>query len=229
MRYKCKILATYWVTHDVRRYVVEKPEGFKFRPGQATEVAIEKEGFSDKRHPFTFTGLNSDRVLEFTIKTYLVSENDKHEGVTEELSKLSSGDEITIGDAWGTIHYEKPGVFIAGGAGITPFLAIFRDLNLQDKLAGNKLIYTNKTTADIICQQELMKYFSGDNLVLTITREGDKSEKIEKRRIDKGFLREKIKDFSQNFYVCGPRKMVNEMREMLVSLGASDEKIVYEK
>jgi len=30
------------VTHDVRRYQVEKPQGYTFKPGQATEVAINK-------------------------------------------------------------------------------------------------------------------------------------------------------------------------------------------
>jgi len=31
------------VTHDVRRFRFEKPTGYSFNPGQATEVSINKE------------------------------------------------------------------------------------------------------------------------------------------------------------------------------------------
>jgi len=102
------------VTHDVRRYQVEKPQGYTFKPGQATEVAINKEGWKEERRPFTFTSLNTDPYLEFTIKSY----ND-HPGVTNELGKLKVGDELIIHDVWGVIEYKGPGYFIAGGAGIT--------------------------------------------------------------------------------------------------------------
>ncbi|WDR00201.1 hypothetical protein PSC71_05305 [Devosia sp. J2-20] len=39
-----------------------------------------------------------------------------------------------MGDAWGTIQYQEPGTFIAGGAGVTPFIAILRDLQAKDTL-----------------------------------------------------------------------------------------------
>ena len=46
------------VTHDVKRFTIEKPGGYSFIPGQATELTINKEGWTDKRNPFTFTSLN---------------------------------------------------------------------------------------------------------------------------------------------------------------------------
>ena len=53
------------VTHNVRHYTLEKPEGFTFEPGQATEVSIDKEGWRDKKRPFTFTSLPEWDHLEF--------------------------------------------------------------------------------------------------------------------------------------------------------------------
>jgi predicted ferric reductase len=38
------------------------------------------------------------------------------------------------------IEYKGEGVFIAGGAGVTPFIAIFRKLRADDQIANNKLI-----------------------------------------------------------------------------------------
>ena len=63
-----KILEVEEVTHDVRRFTVEKPAGYKFTPGQATEAAINKPELKNENRPFTFTGLNEWKDLEFTIK-----------------------------------------------------------------------------------------------------------------------------------------------------------------
>lgn len=34
------ILTTRFVTHDVKRFVVSRPSGLKFEPGQGVEVAL---------------------------------------------------------------------------------------------------------------------------------------------------------------------------------------------
>jgi ferredoxin-NADP reductase len=146
------ILHTEYVTHNVKRFTVEKPEGYAFAPGQATEISINKPEWKNKKRPFTFTSLNKWPQLEFTIKIY----PDKH-GVTEQLGKLQKGDELIVHDVWGAISYKGPGVFIAGGAGITPFIAIFRQLQADDRLAGNSLIFSNMTSADIILKEEFEK------------------------------------------------------------------------
>jgi predicted ferric reductase len=46
--------------------------------------------------------------------------------------KLKHGDELIIRDVWGAIEYKGEGVFIAGGAGVTPFIAILRQLQADD-------------------------------------------------------------------------------------------------
>lgn len=115
-----KILTVGHLTHNVKRFVVEKPAGYEFIPGQATDVAINRPGWTDQCRPFTFTSVPDAHFLEFTIKIYT-----GHNGVTEQLAKLGPGDELLIHEVFGAIAYKGPGVFIAGGAGITPFIAIF--------------------------------------------------------------------------------------------------------
>src|SRR5204863_6126511 len=61
--YKVKIFSIAKVTHNVRRFRFEKPEGYHFNPGQATEVSINKPGWEEERRPFTFTCLNDDPFL----------------------------------------------------------------------------------------------------------------------------------------------------------------------
>jgi len=79
-KYIVKIISIEAVTHDVKRFTVQKPEGYTFKPGQATDVSINTPALKDEKRPFTFTGLKESEHLEFTIKIY-----DSHKGVTKEL------------------------------------------------------------------------------------------------------------------------------------------------
>jgi len=216
-----KIISTGFVTHDVKRLVVERPAGFEFVPGHATDLSINQEGWKDNKHPFTFTGLTEAPHLEFTIKIY-----PNPQGVTHHLSELVPGDELIISDPWGAIEYKGPGYFIAGGAGITPFIAILRDLNKRDDVADNVLFFSNKTDNDIILKDEL-KSMLGKNAHFTITRQKD--SQYDQRKINSDFLKAEVKDFSRHFYVCGPDEMVNELNETLVKLGAKADAVVFEK
>jgi cytochrome-b5 reductase len=216
-----KILMTAFVTHDVKRFVLQKPRGFKFVAGQATLVSIDQPDQQENAHPFTPTSLPEDRILEFTIKGY-----PEHHGLTERLHQLRPGDQLLMGPVFGTIQYKGPGVFIAGGAGITPFIAILRQLARDGRLAGNSLIFSNKTRGDVILEQELRAYL-GDRCILTLSRESNPA--YENRKVDEAFLREKIADFSQPFYLCGPPPMVDAVTETLRKLGASPDNVVFEQ
>ncbi|QEM12050.1 FAD-binding oxidoreductase [Mucilaginibacter rubeus] len=216
-----KILSAKYVTHNVRQFRLEKPSGYGFIPGQATELSINTEGWQDEKRPFTFTCLNSDDYLEFTIKTYT-----DHNGVTNQLSKLNVGDEVIIRDVWGAIEYKGEGYFIAGGAGITPFLAILRQLNNDGAIGNNKLFFSNRTDKDIILGDEL-KSILGENAHFSITNQKDSM--YDQRRINADFLKAEVKDFSKHFYVCGPDAMVEEISSLLSDLGADTESVVFER
>ena len=133
--YQLRILDKSIVTHDTFAFKIEKPKGYSFVPGQATELSLLKEGWEDVKRPFSFTSLPKDDFLEFTIKTY-----DDHEGVTKRLGNAQVGDKVEIGDAWGAISFKGDGVFLAGGAGITPFISIFRDLRQKNEIGKSQLI-----------------------------------------------------------------------------------------
>jgi len=215
-----KILSTENITHNVKRFRVEKPKDYKFIPGQATEVAINQEAWKKEKRPFTFTCLNDKNYLEFTIKIY-----DDHDGVTHHLGTLKAGDSLIIHDVWGAIQYKGAGTFIAGGAGITPFIAILRQLNEDGKIGNNQLIFSNKTTKDIILKDELEQIL-GDRFINTLTEET--TGQYDNRKIDKAYLKEKISDFTQNFYICGPDPMIEAIKKSLVELGAKDTVITIE-
>jgi len=216
-----KVLEARFITHNVKKFVVEKPVDFVFIPGQAVNISINLPDWKEQLRPFTFTSLKEANFLEFMIKIY-----DDHKGVTNMLGKINVGHELILHDVFGAIQYEKPGVFIAGGTGITPFIAIFRDLYKNNKLRGNRLIYTNQTADDIIDGEELLRMFKQD-FVNVLTRQGIVG--YVGKRIDRNFLIENIVDFGQHFYVCGPDNLVKDIVRNLIDLGADPETLIFEK
>ncbi|HWC55012.1 MAG TPA: FAD-binding oxidoreductase [Chitinophagaceae bacterium] len=215
-----KILSVEPVTHDVKRFKLQKPADYTFIPGQATDVAINKPEWKNEKRPFTFTALNDWDHLEFTIKIY-----PEHNGVTNQLGQLKAGDELIIHDVWGAIQYKGEGVFIAGGAGVTPFIAILRQLNKENKIGNNVLLFSNKTRNDIILHDEFSSML-GKNFINTLTQEAVPG--YDHHIIDEEYLRQKIKNFNQNFYICGPDPMVAAIKSNLEKLGGSNAVITVE-
>jgi len=222
MPQKTKILFTEFVTHDVKRFILSKPRDYNTVPGSSAQLSLQEPEWLGVKRPFTLTSLNDDLVLEFMIKRY-----DDHNGVTKRLHELESGTELLISDPWDSFDFKGRGIFIAGGVGITPFLARMRDLHKKGELAGYSLIFSNKTESDIIVEKELRHMFKDTekNLILTLTRE--KSDRYEQGRVDAKFIEKHISDFTQNFYVCGPRAMVNAVSEDLRDFGVESENLIF--
>ncbi|ATP59169.1 flavodoxin reductase [Pedobacter ginsengisoli] len=216
-----KILSVEDITHNVKRFTVEKPDNYSFIPGQATDIAINKPDLKSVVGPFTFTSLNKSDFLEFTIKIYK-----EHDGLTSKLSSLKATDELIIHDVFGTINYKGKGVFIAGGAGITPFIAILRQLNIDGSLSGNNLIFANHNEKDIINKVEL-KYLLGDNYIDVL--KSPLNPEIPGKTIDQDLLKKYTKDQGKWYYICGPDAFTAAMVNNLKELGIPDSHIVIEE
>lgn len=206
--------------HDVLHIVTEKPEGVKFTPGQATEIFIDKEGWRNEGRPFTFTCLPNDGYLEFMIKTY-----PDRKGVTNELLSLKKGDMLILNEVFGAIEYKGPGTFIAGGAGVTPFIAILRDLHKKGDLGGNKLLFANKTASDIILKDEF-EIMLGRDFVNILSEENNPD--YSHGHISEAFIKEQGTPLDTYFYLCGPPSMMDAVGKQLAHLNIPKERIVTE-
>lgn len=219
--YICKILNTEMLTHNVKRFRVQKPHGYTFKSGQATDVSINKKFLEGELRPFTFTSINGSEYLEFTIKIYK-----GHDGITEKLEQISTGDELILHDVFGTITYKGPGLFIAGGAGITPFISIFRQLRSEGRLTGNTLLFANRTADDIIIGNELRDMLGGNYQdVLEMPNDPAESGRV----IDRQLLGGYVSNSNEYYYICGPDKFTATMVEYLHSLGVSKSRIIIEE
>lgn len=207
-------------THDVLRIVTEKPAGITYHPGQAIDISINKPGWDEKKNPFTFTSVPEDDFIEFTIKTY-----PSHNGTTNQLLSAKVGDELIFHDVFGSIDYRGEGVFIAGGAGITPFLSIFKALEKSHKIGNSKLIFANKTKADMIDEEKLKKLF-GDNFTGVLSEE--EVQGYEHGYVSTELIR-KMGEGLEFFYLCGPKPMMKAVEEHFSALGIDDSHIIIER
>ena len=219
-QYTVKIKSIDKVTHDVLQIVTEKPQHYNFIPGQATEVSINKNGWQNEKRPFTFTCLPDNDYLEFTIKTYPL-----HKGVTSQLLQLKKDDELILHDVFGDIAYKGEGVFIAGGAGVTPFIAVFRYLQSKNEIGNNKLIFANKTKADIILEQEFKKLL-GNNFINILSDE--KAHGYANGQITEDFIKATSGGINKIFYVCGPPPMMEAIEKQLANLHVNKKSIIKE-
>jgi ferredoxin-NADP reductase len=67
----------------------------------------------------------------------------------------------------------------------------------------------------------------GKRFINTLTDE--KTDQFDNRRIDQQYLSEKVSDFSQYFYICGPDAMIDAIKKDLLALGAEQKKIIIEE
>ncbi|MCC7401489.1 MAG: flavodoxin reductase [Chitinophagaceae bacterium] len=215
-----KIISIEHLTHDVLRIEAEKPRGLSYQPGQAVDLSINKPGWENEIRPFTFTSLPDDDHIEFSIKTYPT-----HNGVTNQLLSLKAGDELIAGEVFGDIRYKGNGIFIAGGAGVTPFISILRKLEKENKINGHKLIFANKTKSDII-HEDYFTRLLGKNFINILSDENLAG-------YEHGFISpELLKKYSDGasgyYYLCGPPPMMQAVEKYLAGLGISENRIVRE-
>jgi len=219
--YVVKILQIEQITHDVKRFRFEKPAGYIFKPGQATDVSINTPSLKNEKRPFTFTSLNTSEYLEFTIKIY-----SDHKGITNELNHLRPGSELIVRDVWGDISYKGCGLFIAGGAGITPFISIFRDLQQAGKIHNNVLIFANKTKNDIILENELRSML-GKSFINILS--GEKLTGYASGFITREFLEQNIPENCHGLYLCGPPPMMAAVLKQLSDMGIDKSRVIMEQ
>ena len=210
------------VTHDTNHLVFDKPEGFEYVPGQAVDMALDLDGWREEKRPFTFTSLPGEESLEFVIKSYA-----DHDGVTARIGRMKPGDTVLVDDPWGAITDQGPGWFIAGSAGVTPFIAILRKrLEENGTLEGSELIFSNSTEDDIIYRKEF-EAMEGLKTYFTVTDQT--SADVHTGKVDRKLLESRIQPGKGKCYVCGPDEMIDDIVLALKEIGVAEDDIVIEQ
>lgn len=209
-------------TQDVKSFVFDRPEGFEYKAGQWMYVNIKIEGVT-KMHHFTITSSPTEDYLMFTKKI-------TDSPYSQTLDKMKGGEWFRLWGPYGDFtfsgEYPKLG-FLSGGIGITPLRSMLRYIADKKLPTDVKMLYANKTGADIVFRDELEQMEQQDSNIEiknVLTREPD--WKWLKGHINSDMIRQQIPDFKERvFYICGPPGMNAALSKELKALGMPDDKI----
>ena len=207
------------LTHDTYHIICSRPDGFDFEPGQATHMALDKEGWRDEDRAFTMTSDPAADHVSFVIKSY-----PSHDGVTEMVPDIEPGDRWLAEEPAGAITDHGCGTFIAAGAGITPFIAIL-DKHAREGIGGDHLIFANEMDRDIILKDH-WDQMSGLTATYVVSDQEDTAHR--KGQIDEAMLRDIGVQTDRPCYVCGPQGFVDDIRDALKAIGVPEDKIITE-
>lgn len=194
--------------------IVLKPVGemLQFKAGQFAFVEIQGKGWSEP-HPFTISSAPGEDRLRFTMKVL----GDWTRKVREE---LQPGGEVLVRGAYGRFDMTSAGkkqIWLAGGIGLTPFLASLRAMEPDDDRQIH-LVYAAREQADAIFLDELKERAEKLGNVTIVPLFSDEGNFA---RVD--MMKQKLPDplNSYDYFMCGPRPMVDSIMKDLRAQGVS--------
>lgn len=221
--YTVELVGREMVADGTAAWRFSKPAGFKHVAGQYLKMTLLNPSKRDAKGPSrVLTIASAPHEPELTVMTRL-----RDSAFKQELNILPVGGQVRIVGPNGqmTLHEDpaRPAVFIAGGIGITPFLAIASDAahaGLRHKIT---LFYSNHQPSDAARLNVLQSYERTNpnfRLVATMTKPQDKTWTGETGPIDQEMLSRHLSDLTAPiYYVAGSTAMVEAMRDMLTKIG----------
>lgn len=198
------------VADYTKSFVLEKPNGFKYEPGQHGYIELS----DDNGKPFSLVSSPHEKTIEFAT---IIRDQSKWK---QELDKKKIGNELILSGPYGIFKYEDSEIdvaFIAGGIGITPFIGILRYINFKKLPTKITLLYSNKSENRSAFKNELdLLAEKNPNLKIVYTMTEQEDFDGEKGRINEEFIRNHVKNPEKKiWYIAGPPIMVKEMNQML--------------
>jgi propane monooxygenase reductase subunit len=226
-----EVVANEPVTRDMRRLVIRlvEPAELRYFPGQYLDFAIpgsaETRSFSMANPP------GRDGLMEFVVKIYPGGLFSQYLA-----ERVAVGDRLDVEGPFGafTLRENRTGdlVFVAGGAGLAPVLALLR--TMADRGIDRKctFYYGVRTRQDLCFEDELRdleERLPGFRYVPALSEPGEDGWAGETGLITDVVARLEPDLSGRNAYVCGPPPMVEAAVVLLERLGLSAADIFYDK
>jgi ring-1,2-phenylacetyl-CoA epoxidase subunit PaaE len=208
---------------------------FFFKQGQNITIKLIMDG-EEIRRSYSICNSPFDNELRVAIKKVI---NGAFSTFANE--KMKMGDVLEVLPPTGTFFTEvnisnkKNYVFFAAGSGITPVISIIKTILFIEPESTVALVYGNKNVSSIIFKEQLEalkdKHLQRFSVYHILSRERTEAD-INYGRIDA----EKCKQFSKlidfisidEFFICGPEKMIFTIKEFLEINGVNKNKIHFE-
>lgn len=184
-------------------------------PGQFIMIQFRSAAIAPEWHPFTISSAPSDPHLTVSMK--------ESGDWTATLGTLTAGTTAYIAGPYGQFSYhflpkdDTGYVFIAGGIGITPLHSMITELLAQSSQKKLTLLYSARTIEDFAFKAEFDQLAAAHSNFKLVYVTG---------RIDQTCLQREVTELlQQQYFICGPKPMMQAIVHCLRSLAVQRQRI----
>jgi glycine betaine catabolism B len=212
-------------TADVRTFRLVPVDGgpvpFTHQPGQYLTLSLDVDGRRASRSYTIASPPSRNGYVEISVKRVADGRVSPHVH-----AQLREGTTVKVSAPGGRFYFSGAGVdrvlLLAGGVGITPIMAMARDLTDRGWPGRIHLVFSVRTPADIIFADELThlaRRFPNLRLCLVATQ-ADDTWTGARGHVNADLLRREVPDLATTpVYLCGPQPMMDAMTTLLRGLG----------
>jgi ferredoxin-NADP reductase len=214
--------------------IFKAPADFHYSPGQHISISIMNPVYTDDEGNSRYYSIAN---APYPDKEVLIVMRESNSAFNRNLFLLKEGDAALIKGPEGnlTIHEDEavPAVFIAGGLGVTPFRAIIEEELKKNSKRKIYLFYSNQTESSSAFLDEFKQWAEshpGFHFHPLINDINNKEWLYDYGLIDAQVIKKYLTNPAKNiFYIAGPPSMVEFVRNELLSAGAAETGIRYDK
>ncbi len=214
-------------TPSTTSFIFDKPVGFDFKAGQFAQWAFPVSVCDERcnKRPFSFATSPAEDYLMVTTRRGVSA-------LKKAMETFVPGTKIQLTKPLGRFVL-PPDIgsvlMIAGGIGITPLRSMINYVIDTNSKQSITLLYSNKSPDEIVFRKELESYEKQSEYIQIIFTVTDQSTvpsdwNGEVGRITEDLIKKYIKH-DTHIFTCGPKAMVDAMREMLKTIGFPEEKV----
>src|SRR5450759_5357235 len=216
------------LTHDIKRLVLSGAE-LDYKPGQYVDIKIPG---SDEVRSFSMANLPGEQ-LELMIKLY---PDGKFSSLLAD-GGIQEGHELEVTGPYGVFtlrqNSDRPLLFIGGGAGMAPILALLRSLAEQGSERRAVYYYGARGPSDLFHLDELAELeqrLPNFRFVPALT---ECDEKVQWSG-EQGLITDVVQRSEQELgevdaYLCGPPPMVDAAIALLEAKGVPESRVYHDK
>jgi len=208
---------------------------YQYKQGQYLTLKLKTNGEEIRRSYSVCTSPFAEKELRIAIK-----EVKDGRASTFINRNLKAGDELEVMTPMGNFHSPLSGankknyVLFAGGSGVTPMMSILKSVLYIEKQSTITLIYANRNEESAIFKKELEKIAADnkDKVKVVFVYDAPQQPIAD---LYKGLMtKDKIKAIVQtdvglsannDFFICGPGPMMENVKQVLEELKVAKEKI----
>lgn len=230
---EAEVVANEPVTHDMRRLVLAltQPQELTFFPGQYVDITVPGAGVTRSFSMANISARESGQ-LEFVIKVY-------PDGAFSQLldTGLRPGDPLHVTGPFGVFTLrdapDSDLIFVGGGAGMAPILALLRSMAARGIDRKAAFYYGARARRDLCFEDELRaleRALPDFRYVPALSEPAAGDEWEGETGLVTDVVRRREADLGRaHAYVCGPPPMVEAAIPMLTGLGVPEKHVYYDK